>query len=126
MVKKFKDLIVWQKSMDLVEEIYKLTKKLPREELYSLSDQIRRASVSIPSNIAEGNNRSSTKDFIKFLYISKGSNAELETQLLIALRLKYFTETDAEKALVLCGEIEKMLNALIRNLASKLELSDKN
>ena len=126
MVKKFKDLIVWQKSMDLVEEIYKLTKKLPREELYSLSDQIRRASVSIPSNIAEGNNRSSTKDFIKFLYISKGSNAELETQLLIALRLKYFTETDAEKALVLCGEIEKMLNALIRNLASKLELSDKS
>ena len=75
----FQDLIVWQESMQLAKEIYKLVKLLPSEEQYALSDQMRRAAVSIPSNIAEGQARNSTKEFIQFLYIAKGSNAELLT-----------------------------------------------
>lgn len=74
-----KELLVWQKSMLLVEEIYRLVKRLPKEETYALSDQMRRAAVSIPSNIAEGNARNSPKEFQHFLYISLGSAAELET-----------------------------------------------
>ena len=77
----YQDLVVWQRSMELVKEIYSLIKYLPKEELYGLSDQMRRAAVSIPSNIAEGQARYSNKDFIGFLYISRGSIAELETQL---------------------------------------------
>jgi len=77
----FENLIVWQKSMDLVEEVYSLVKSLPREENYGLSDQMRRAAVSIASNIAEGQERISARDFAKFLFYAKGSKAELETQL---------------------------------------------
>jgi len=83
----YKDLQVWQESMNLVEEVYKLVKLLPKEETYALSDQLRRAVVSIPSNIAEGQNRNTGKEFIQFLYISLGSASEVETQLLIAQRL---------------------------------------
>ena len=86
-VKSYKDLIVWQKSMDLVIEIYKLVKKLPKEETYSLSDQMRRAVVSIPSNIAEGYTRKSTNEYLNFLSIANGSRTELETQLLICERI---------------------------------------
>ena len=81
--KGYKQLIVWQKAMDLTVQIYRLVKLLPKEELYALSDQMRRAAVSIPSNIAEGQSRYSNKEFIQFLNIAKGSNAELFTQLLI-------------------------------------------
>ena len=84
-----KELLVWQKSMLLVEEVYRLVKMLPKEETYALSDQMRRAAISIPSNIAEGNARNSPKEFQQFLYISLGSAAELETQLLICQRLGY-------------------------------------
>ena len=116
MVNSYKDLIVWQKAMDLVVEIYKLVKKLPKEELYSLSDQMRRAAVSIPSNIAEGRNRSSSKDFLRFLYMARGSTAEIETQLYICVKLQYLKENDIEIALNLCGEIGKMLNAMIAKI----------
>ena len=119
-LQKYEDLIVWQKSMDLVTEIYKLVKLLPEEELYALSDQMRRAAVSIPSNIAEGQERSTTKDFIKFLYIAKGSKAELETQLLICTRLQYLTQQQILAAQKLLVEIGKMLNALIQSLHEKL------
>ena len=85
----YKELTVWQKAMDLVVEVYCLVRKLPKEELYALSDQIRRAVVSIPSNIAEGQQRNSKNDFKHFLTIARGSNAEVETQLLICVRLTY-------------------------------------
>ena len=79
----YQDLEVWKKSIDFVEQIYRLVKQLPKEETYALSDQMRRAAVSIPSNIAEGANRKTTKEYIQFLYIALGSTAELETQLII-------------------------------------------
>ena len=79
MKKRYKDLLVWQKSTDLVVEIYRVAKLLPKEELYALSNQMRRAAVSIPSNIAEGQARASQKEFVQFLSIAKGSNAELHT-----------------------------------------------
>jgi len=84
-VSNYRDLIVWQKAMDLTVEIYRIAKKLPKEELFSLSDQMRRAAVSIPSNIAEGNGRQTKGEFQHFLRIAKGSAAELETQLLICV-----------------------------------------
>ena len=87
--KDFKDLIVWQRAMELVVEVYQLVKKLPKEELFALSDQIRRAVISIPSNIAEGQGRSSLKEFLYFLSIAKGSKAELETQLLLCVKINY-------------------------------------
>jgi len=116
MVSSYRGLIVWQKGMDLVVEIYRLVKKLPKEELYSLSDQMRRAAVSIPSNIAEGRNRSSSKDFLRFLYMAKGSLAEIETQMFIGVKLGYLEESDITTALNLCAEIGKMLNSMIAKL----------
>ncbi|MBR2518167.1 MAG: four helix bundle protein [Selenomonadaceae bacterium] len=119
--KDHKDLIVWQKSMDLLVEVYRLVKKLPREETYALSDQMRRAAVSIPSNIAEGRGRSSEKDYIRFLFISRGSRAELDTQLLACIRLGYLDESDVENALNLSSEISSMLNSMIYKLSLKLK-----
>jgi len=85
-VMNYQDLIVWQKAMELAEIVYVLARKLPKEELFALSDQMRRAAISIPSNIAEGHARNSTKEFIQFLSIAKGSTAEIETQLLLCVR----------------------------------------
>ena len=119
-LQKYEDLIVWQKAMDLVVEVYKIAKLLPDEELYVLSNQMRRAAISIPSNIAEGQERSTTKDFIKYLYIAKGSKGELETQLLLCSRLQYLTLSQIEVAQRLLCEIGKMLNSLIYSLSAKL------
>ena len=116
-VQKYEDLIVWQKAMDLVVEIYKLAKLLPDEEMYVLSGQMKRAAVSIPSNIAEGQERNTTKDFVKFLYIAKGSKAELETQLLICVRLSYLTQAQVEASQNLLAEIGRMLHSLVQKLA---------
>ncbi|MBE6741791.1 MAG: four helix bundle protein [Ruminococcaceae bacterium] len=110
---EYKDLLVWQKGMDIVEETYQLTKLLPKEEIYALSNQMRRAAVSILSNIAEGQQRKSTKEFANFLSISRGSVAELETQLYICVRLNYLTAEQVKKSLDMCAEIGKMLNSLI-------------
>ena len=100
-VKHYRELIVWQKSMDLVTQVYRLTRLFPREELYGLTNQIRRAAVSIPSNIAEGQARQSTAEFRNFLSIAQGSLAELETQILIAVNLNYLelTQIDAVMSL---------------------------
>ena len=117
MMKSITNLTVWQKSIDLVVEIYRLVKKLPKEEMYSLSDQMRRAAVSIPSNVAEGRNRSSEKDFVRFLYIAKGSTAEIETQLFICIKLGYLEESDTRTAFDLCAEIGKILNVMISRLS---------
>jgi four helix bundle protein len=119
-IKDFKDLIVWQKAMDLAVETYELIKKLPREEVYALSSQMRRAAISIPSNIAEGNERNSTKEYINFLSIAIGSKAELETQLLLCCRFQYFTQEQAEKAFDLLAEVGKMIQTLSKNLTSNL------
>ena len=118
--KSFEDLLVWQKAMDLVVEIYRLAKLLPGDEIYALSNQMKRAAVSIPSNIAEGQERNTTKDFINYLHIAKGSKGELETQLLICVRLQYLTQSQIASAQNLLREIGKMLNALIQSLAAKL------
>jgi four helix bundle protein len=116
-VNHYRDLIVWQKAMKLVKEVYLLVKKLPKEELFSLSDQMRRAVVSIPSNIAEGQARESTKEFIHFLAIARGSKAEIQTQLLICIEIGYLSATDITEAMSLSEEVGKMLTALIRRLS---------
>lgn len=102
--------------MQLCEEVYKVTKKFPKEEQYGLSSQIRRAVIAIPSNIAEGQKRSYKKEFIQFLRISLGSGAELETQLEIARRIGYINEESFFKLTALIVEIMKMLQSLIRSL----------
>ncbi len=118
-VNNFKDLVVWQKSMDLVTEVYKLIILLPKDEVYALSSQMRRAAVSVPSNIAEGKQRSTSKDYSRFLNIARGSAAELETQLLICVRLGYLSENQIDSTLCLCDEIQKMLNVLSEKIQSK-------
>ena len=103
----YKKLLVWQKAMDLTMEIYKLVNYLPREETYALSDQIRRAVVSIPSNIAEGQGRNSDKEFINFLSIARGSLWELETQIEICIRLGYYDKTLTSKVFELSTEVTR-------------------
>lgn len=117
-IKDFKDFFLWQRAMDLVVEVYDLVKKLPKEELFALSDQIRRAVISIPSNIAEGQGRNSSKEFIHFLSIAKGSKAELETQLLLCVRINYLKELEIEKAMSLVEEVGKMLHSLQKRLTT--------
>lgn len=110
-----KELDVWKESIELTKKIYNITKNFPKEELYGLTNQIRRASVSIPSNIAEGSTRNSDKEFIQFLYVSLGSLAELETQLIISKEIgynKYLFEEEIEK-------IKKMILGLIKYLKNK-------
>ena len=112
MVSSHRDLIVWQKSMDLVVEVYRLLRSMPDEERFSLIDQMRRAAISIPSNIAEGFGRESRAEFKHFLSISSGSRLELQTQLLLCERLGYLTREQTGSALRLSEEIGKMLHAL--------------
>ena len=112
----YKDLIVWQKSNDLVLEIYKITRQLPKYELYGLCSQTQRAAVSVPSNIAEGHARNHTKEFIQFLGITFGSTAELETQILLMEKLYPDFNYQAIKSLL--TEVQKMLMALIKKLRS--------
>jgi four helix bundle protein len=118
-VKTYRDLIVWQKSMQLVTRIYMLTRKLPKEETYSLINQIRRSCISIPSNIAEGYGRNSTNDYLRFLQIATGSLYELQTQLEICLNLKYLPKKVFEEVFEQSREIERMLSSLIRRLSVK-------
>ena len=119
-ITSYKDLIVWQKAMDLTDEIYRLTRKLPKEELFGLTNQMRRAAVSIPSNIAEGNERDSSREYLHFLHISKGSCSELETQMEICLRQKMLTKEDLTNASDACSQVGKMLNSLIDKIRTKL------
>ncbi len=111
----YSEMIVWQKSMDLVDEVYRLVRLLPKEETYALSDQMRRAVVSVPSNIAEGHSRQSQKDSVHFLVIAKGSIYELETQIYICLRQKYFAKEQVLTSLSLCDEVSRMLTSLIKH-----------
>lgn len=112
----YRDLIVWQRSMELVKEVYALTKRLPKEETFALSNQLRRAVVSIPSNIAEGYGRNSKQDYLRFLNIARGSKNEVETQLQICLMLDYLRPEAIAEAQAVCTEVGKMLNALIASI----------
>lgn len=116
-VKSFTDLIVWQKAILLTKEIYKLTREFPKSELYTLTSQMRRAAISIPSNIAEGKKRRTRKDFANFLSTADASAAELQTQIIIA-RDEYKT-VDFKKAEILLTEVQKMLATMIRQLVSR-------
>ena len=108
-----KNLLVWQKSMQLTTEIYRVTKDFPKEELFGLVSQMRRAAVSIPSNIAEGYGRSSNAEIVHFLYNSLGSSNELDTQLIISNEAGYITGEDYEMVDILNEEVNKMLLSLI-------------
>ena len=109
----YRNLLVWQKAMQLVIAVYKLICLLPQEERFGLADQMRRSAVSIPSNIAEGQARNAQRDFVRFLYIAQGSKAELETQLEICVQLGYLTAGQVIPVFQLCDEIGKMCRALI-------------
>ena len=115
-IHSYKELIVWQKAMDLVVSIYRLTGGFPKDELYSLTNQMRRAAVSIPSNIAEGRCRSTRKDFLQFLRIANGSGSELETQLEIAKRLSFGDKSEYNKIEQQLSEVMRMLNSMITKL----------
>lgn len=116
MKSNYQKLTVWQKAMDLAETIYTITKKFPASELYVLTSQMRRCSVSIPSNIAEGNQRNFTKIHTNFLYIAKWSASELETQIILSQRLWFITKAEEESLLNNIWEILKMLAWLIATI----------
>ncbi len=117
-IKNYRDLSVWQKAMTLVKQIYETTRSFPKEELYGLTQQLRRAAVSIPSNIAEGNGRGTKPDYVRFLQIARGSLFETQTQIELSRDLVYLSVATAPPLLALCNEIERMLNTLIARLGS--------
>jgi len=116
-MQSYKELNVWKKSIDLVEEIYKLTNQFPKEDICGLSIQMRRAAVSIPSNIAEGSRRKDLPEYLQFLRFADASSAELETQLIITKRI--YSLLNYGKTETLLEEIQKMLNVLLRKLREK-------
>jgi len=118
-VESYHDLIVWQKGIELVNDIYLITKNFPREELYGLTSQIRRSAILIPSNIAEGWGRGTTKNYLQFLQISRGSLFELETQIIIANKQDYVSQENCSNIIIKIAELGRMLNALITKLDSK-------
>jgi four helix bundle protein len=113
MQRQFEGLKVWQKGKDLVKEVYRLTKTFPGDELYGIVSQMRRASVSVPVNIAEGKGRFHKKEYVQFLFIARGSLYELETLIQISLELGYLSDVDSQTLFDLCSEIIAMLNGLI-------------
>lgn len=115
-LKSYQELIVWQKSMDLSKQIYEHTASFPREELFGLISQMRRAAVSISANIAEGQARNSTGEFRQFLGIAKGSLAELETLIILSTNLGFLVQEKSEPILNFSAEINKMLNGLLKSL----------
>lgn len=119
LMKSYKDLELWQVSMNFVTEVYKLTKGFPKEELYALTSQIRRCVISVPSNIAEGASRKGTKEFIQFLWIANGSLSEFETQIEIAQKLGYLDSV--EIVIEKVKHIRKMMHGLIHSLENKIK-----
>jgi four helix bundle protein len=116
----YKDLEVWGKAIELAVEVHGLTSRLPRHELFGLTSQMRRAAVSIPSNVAEGACRRTTRDFVAFLHVARGSVAELETQWLLALRIGYIDDQTHDALATRLIEIGRLLNGLIRALQKRL------
>ncbi len=120
-IQNYRDLIAWQKSVDIVEMVYDVTKSFPREEAYILTSQIRRAAISVPANIAEGSSRSSTKEFIRFLNIAMGSLKELETHFIISERLKLINATGVQNLIAKTDEVGRIIYFLRSSLTKKLE-----
>lgn len=115
-IQNFRDLIIWQRSIQLVQDIYQVTKIFPKEELYALTSQLRKSAISIPSNISEGFTRFHNKEYKQFLYISLGSCAELSTQIIIASKLKYLSTNNSDKLLNEIEQISRMIMSLIKKL----------
>jgi len=118
-IESFRDLTVWQKAMDLAVAVYEHTRVFPKEEVYGLTAQLRRAAVSIPSNIAEGQGRTTTNDFLRFLGVAAGSLQELETQLILSVRLGYLSEMNETQLVDQCCEVGRLLQGLINALRRK-------
>ena len=118
-IRTYRDLLVWQKAMTLVTEVYRLSRRFPKEETYGLTSQIRRCGVSVPSNIAEGCGRNSTSDYVRFLRMAMGSLYELQTQAEIARNLGYLDDDAFEGMYASSREIERMMSSLIRQLKQK-------
>lgn len=117
-IKSYRELMVWQKGMDLVEAVYISTREFPKEETYGLTSQLRRAAVSIPSNIAEGQSRNAKAEFVHFLGIARGSLSEIETQILISQRLGYLSPETESTLLESTAELGRLLNGLLRSLTT--------
>jgi len=118
--KSHRRLVLWQKSVRLAVEIHRASRRLPNHELFGLAAQMNRAAVSIPSNVAEGAARHTTRDYIRFLYIARGSSAEIDTQLLLAEELGYLTRDDLGPAIAISDEVGRLLNAVITALHRRL------
>jgi four helix bundle protein len=114
-----KDLIVWRKALDLAALIYRITARFPRFELFGLASQIRRAAVSVPSNIAEGTARRTTREFVAFLHFARGSLAELETQVLLATQVGYLNEVEALQTQHSIDEVGRLINGVLRGLKKR-------
>jgi four helix bundle protein len=119
----YKELIVWQKGMLLAKSVYELTARFPGDERFGLVSQMRRAAISVPSNIAEGQARHGTREFLQFLSHASGSLAELETQVLLSVEMNFCTKSDSESVAGLIGELQKMIAALRRTLNDSLATS---
>ncbi|HKQ99968.1 MAG TPA: four helix bundle protein [Pyrinomonadaceae bacterium] len=118
-LKSYTELIAWQKAMDLVQKVYETVRAFPKEEIYGLTSQLKRAAISIPSNIAEGQGRKSTREFLHHLSIAYGSLMEVETQILIAIRLEYLGQQDAELIAAQTAEVGRLINGLSNALTNK-------
>ena len=118
-IESYQDLIVWQKAMDLAAERYRLTKAFPKDELFGMTSQIRRAAASIPANIAEGWGRGTTKEYIQYLRIAQGSTKELETHLLLSQRVNLMSVDQARPTMQLVAEVSRMTISLIGSLKRK-------
>lgn len=125
-IRSFKDLMVWQKSIDLIDDVYRLSQRFPKSETYGLTSQVQRAAVSIAANIAEGNGRDSTKEYIHHLSFSLGSLAEVETFLVVSVRLGYATQQKIAAIESKANEIGRMLRSLQKALRAKLRREDRD
>ena len=121
-VRCYQELFVWQRAMDLVVRVYEVTESFPHKEQFGLTNQLRRAAVSIPSNIADGQGRQTTRDFLRYLSIARGSLQEVETQILIATRLDYIAESEKVEMLERTSETNRLLTGLSRSLSRNTTL----
>lgn len=115
-VRDYRDLIAWQKSIELVKSVYALTRKFPKAETYSLADQLQRAAISVPSNIAEGQSRQHGAEFRQFLRIALGSTAEVDTQIVIAEQLGYITKTEQDAVYLQLCEVRRLIRGLVSSI----------
>jgi four helix bundle protein len=123
-LRRYQDLIAWQKAMDLVTRVYEVTGGFPRREMYGLTNQLRRAAVSVPSNIAEGQGRKAGREFLRYLAISRGSLQELETQIIIASRLGYIEEPEHIDLIEKITEVSRVISGLSNSLSDPEPASD--